>query len=275
LQEVRPAGERQGSSLSDSEAVTTADGSRAKVDRALELLLQLDDELHEYLDADPIALERQTQPDGETMVIALRVTQLPPIRLSLLVGEVTHQLRSALDHLAYALVTAAGNTPTRRTAFPVLTKRPDGGLRIDGGVTPAALAVIDSLQPYQSKTPAVHPLNVLTELWNIDKHRHLHLTALRSTNTQVFLSAPHGSAMFGGQFQANVVGDGDAIGAFRFPDGTIHPELELIASGWNSIALGDHGPWPKGEPVQLILEALHQYVALNALPRLEVLVSSS
>ena len=148
------------------------------------MLLQFDDKLHEYLDADPIALERQIQSDGETVVIALRVTEPAPVGLSLLVGEITHQLRSALDHLAYALVMAAGNTPTRRTAFPVLTTRPASGLRIDGGVAPAALAAIDDLQPYQRRDATAHPLHVLTELWNIDKHRHLHLTTLHSTNTQ-------------------------------------------------------------------------------------------
>jgi hypothetical protein len=124
-----------------------------------------------------------------------------------------------------------------------------------------ALAVIDELQPYQRTDARAHPLNVLTELWNIDKHRHLHLTTLHSTNTQVFLGAPDGSALFGGQFQTRVVGDGDAIGAFRFADGQVPPELELTASGQNFLVLGDEGPWPHDLPVQLVLEQLHQYVA--------------
>jgi hypothetical protein len=115
--------------------VTSAEGARAKVARALELLLHFDDKLHEYLDSEPIALERQIQSDGKTEVIALLVTQPPPIELSLLVGEIAHQMRSALDHLAFALVQAAGNTPTRRTAFPVLVIRPTGGLRVEGEVT--------------------------------------------------------------------------------------------------------------------------------------------
>ncbi|MEP6815737.1 MAG: hypothetical protein ABI873_09325 [Marmoricola sp.] len=93
-------------------------------------------------------------------------------------------------------------------------------------MTPAALTVIEDLQPYQAKDPAAHPLHVLTELWNIDKHRHLHLATLHSTNTQGFLSAPDGSPMVGGQFQTTVVGDGDAIGAFRFADGEIDRDLD-------------------------------------------------
>lgn len=250
-----------------------AGGPRVKVDRAFELLLQLDEELHAYLDADPIALERQLQPDGETTVIALKVIEPPPLRLSLLVGEVTHQLRSALDHAAYSLVRAVGNTPTRRTAFPVVKQRPDRGLKVGGGVGQDALAVIDALQPYGSKPPEQHPLYVLTELWNIDKHRHLHLTALGSKDTQVFLASPDGSVRFGGQFQTGVVRDGDAVAAFRFPNGYIDPSLEVVATGSNFIAFGDRGPWPEDEPVQSILEWLYRYVAEVALPPLEALMA--
>lgn len=255
--------------------MTSADGARAKVARALELLFQFDDRLHEYLDADPITLERQIQPDGETVAIALRVSQPVPIELSLLLGEITHQMRSALDHLAYALVKAAGNVPTRRTAFPVLLTAPPSGLRIDGGVGPAALAAVEDLQPYQRRDGSTHPLHVLTELWNIDKHRHLHLTTLQSANTQVFLGAPDGSAMVGGQFQTRVVGDGDVIGVFRFQDGKVDEQLELTASGSNFVALSDLGPWPRDQPVQLVLEDLHVYVATVVLPRVEQLLMTT
>jgi len=248
---------------------------RAKVARALELLLQLDEQLHVYLDADPVTLQRQVQPDGQTVAIVLRVTRPPPTELSVLVGEVAHQLRSALDLLAYGLVQAAGNTPTRLTSFPVLTARVGGGLKVHGGVAPAALAVIEELQPYEHADPDAHPLHVLTTLWNVDKHRHLHLTALQATSTQAFLGSPDGWDLVGGQFQTRAVGDGGVVAVFRFADGRIDPDLELTASGSNFIALGGHGPWPADQPVQLLLEELHRYVALVVLPRLEPLLAPS
>jgi len=34
-------------------------------------------------------------------------------------GDIVHNLRSALDHLAFQLVLAGGHTPTTETAFPV------------------------------------------------------------------------------------------------------------------------------------------------------------
>jgi len=235
----------------------------------MELLLDLDERLHAYMDADPIRLERQVQPDGQTFAVVLRVTRPPPVELGLLVGEVAHQLRSALDHVANGLVAAAGNAPTSRTAFPVLDVRPPLGLRIHGGVSPEALAAVDALQPYQRSDPHSHPLHVLTTLWNIDKHRRLHLTVLQAAGTQAFVGPPDGTPLVGGQFRAGPVGDGEVFAAFRMTDLRTDTELELTATGSSFIGLGEPGPWPSDLPVQLLLERLHEYVALVALPRLE------
>src|SRR4051794_36733690 len=132
--------------LRDDVLVTPGDGIRAKIARALEHLLQLDGELHAYLDTDPIALERQGKPDGETSALVVRVTTPPPIALSVLVGEVAHQLRSAVDHVANGLVLAAGNVPTRHTGFPICL-RPPNKLVVAGGVVPEALVRVEEFQP--------------------------------------------------------------------------------------------------------------------------------
>jgi hypothetical protein len=104
-------------------------GIRAKVARALELLLGLDERLHAYLEADPFVLQRQVRPDGETSVFVLKVTSQPPPDLALLVGEIAHQLRSAVDHVAYGRVVAAGNTPDAPDGLPRLRAPPDPARR--------------------------------------------------------------------------------------------------------------------------------------------------
>ena len=162
---------------------------------------------------------------SQTTVFAVRVTSPPPIELSVLVGDVVHQLRSAVDHIAYELVRAAGNTPTRRTAFPALIERPRQ-LVIDGGVCAEALVAVDDVQPYQWQDSRTHPLSVLTELWNIDKHRTLHLTAMQVARTQIFLGASDGSSLVGGQFQAGPLGDAAIVGVFKFPGGQLDADLE-------------------------------------------------
>ncbi|MCO4273828.1 hypothetical protein NG701_05185 [Pseudarthrobacter sp. HLT3-5] len=252
--------------------MTHLTGIRAKIDRAKEHLLQLDDELHMYLDLDPIALVRQIQPDGETSVMAVQVTSQPPVSLSVLVGEIAHQLRSAVDHIACGLVLAAGNTPTRRTSFPVCKTRPIR-LAVDGGVSSEALTRVDDVQPYQQSEPTAHPLYVLNELWNVDKHRNLHLTALMLKDTHAFLSSPNGSSLVGGQFQTGVVGDDCIIGAFGFANGEINPDLEITAMGLSFVALDESGPWPNDYPVQSLLENLYDYVSTDLVPKFEPLLA--
>ena len=91
-----------------------------------------------------------------------------------------HDLRSALDHLAWQLVEANGGTPRDRpgepqTAFPIRTEAPKNGLRIHGDVAPAALEVVEALQPYNvsPESPADAVLWHLHRLDVIDKHHEL------------------------------------------------------------------------------------------------------
>jgi hypothetical protein len=197
--------------------VGNVEGIRAKLARAPEHLRTLYEQLDEYLDASPFDVQRQTQPGDETSVFVLQVRRPPPIELSVLVGEVAHQLRSAVEHIAFGLVLAAGNEPTPRTIFPVLLKQPKPKLRIAGGISAEALAIVDRVQPYKlTEDRESHPLYVLHRLWNVDKHRNLHLTALLLRDSQIFLSPPDGSSLFGGQFQSGPLGHDDIIGVFPF-----------------------------------------------------------
>jgi len=110
-----------------------------------------------------------------------------PKELPVILGDCIQNLRSALDHLAWQLVLAAGNTPTDRTAFPIFesefTKKGKvRTIRIDGGVDPRALALIEAAQPYVRKRrgqdPRDDPLAILHDLSNIDKHRTLLLVGV-------------------------------------------------------------------------------------------------
>ncbi len=126
----------------------------------MEHLLDLDERIHKYQDADPIKLLRLMDPQVGLMHVTAQVTREPPPELSILAGEVVHQLRSAVDHIAYGLVVAAGNEPTRNTSFPICPTRPST-LRVHGGVSRQALMKVDDVQPYQREDPQAHPLYVL------------------------------------------------------------------------------------------------------------------
>jgi hypothetical protein len=125
--------------------------------------------------------------DGRTHVYRVNHPSAVDPRLSAIVGDCIHNLRSALDHLACALVLARfGHQPNWRTQFPVCERRPRGhglnrlrrkaGVSVRGGVAAEPLSIIESVQPYNGSDEgrtllALHKL----DLW--DKHRQLLLVA--------------------------------------------------------------------------------------------------
>jgi hypothetical protein len=98
--------------------------------------------------------------------------------LSAKLGDCLHNFRCVLDHLVWELSVAESGDPPpqrRRIGFPVF----DDSAAYSGqglhAVSDPARAVIEGLQPYHAGANARHhPLWVLCELSNIDKHRAIH-----------------------------------------------------------------------------------------------------
>lgn len=90
-------------------------------------------------------------------------------------GDIVHNLRSALDHLAYQLVLVGspGIEPSRRIEFPIAkdlaTYKAEKARKVEG-MRADAIAAIDSLKPYKDGNPHLWRIH---ELDNIDKHRTL------------------------------------------------------------------------------------------------------
>ncbi len=156
-----------------------------RLDRAEEHLEAIKGHLLSHYEADEYRMTGEYQrdfdrPGGRGNIVNDPVT-LPEIdpRLNTIIGEYLHDLRSGLDHLARQLVLKNKGTPTEKTCFPVKATDPgtnkNGKPRapgVSGGVSVPARALIRSAQPYQWGTRYIeHPLWVLHQLWNIDKHR--------------------------------------------------------------------------------------------------------
>lgn len=100
-----------------------------------------------------------------------------PLDLPLLAGEVTHQLRSALDHLVWQLV--LGNTgqppPGTRSGFPIFWTEAgynDRAPAMIAGVSANAATRIRAAQPFLAGADAKRVSTWLVhELNNTDKHR--------------------------------------------------------------------------------------------------------
>ena len=92
---------------------------RAKVERAKQHLDDLKVVRDRFIQSEPYLVDSKENPDPRYVDFYLTNIEAPPNEIGLVTGDVIHNLRSALDHLAYQLVLVNGATPTRQTCFPI------------------------------------------------------------------------------------------------------------------------------------------------------------
>jgi len=130
---------------------------------------------------------------GDVIIWAEAVADPPSVLWGPIIGDIVHGFRSALDQLIWGLsvdhqfpgnIPPSGRipwgNPWRDVWFPVCNScdawknAAKTQLRY---VDPTLAAKLKPLQPFVTgqNAPEREPLAVLQELWNIDKHRHLHL----------------------------------------------------------------------------------------------------
>ena len=162
------------------------EGVYLKIGRAAHHLQALDEVVTEYLDAHVETSEPAAGSKPGHYVFKARVTQPPPMELSLFVGDFAHNARSALDHLVTAMLERNGKPIARRSAFPIY--RDQKHYEIRGrfaleGLTHPQKQLVERLQPYRNTRGGMR-LARLSDLNNVDKHRTLHPVVLRTGATQ-------------------------------------------------------------------------------------------
>jgi hypothetical protein len=158
----------------------------AKIARASEHFDEAQRLVFDWQNSDSV--KRRTRRDPATRrlhYIADAITPLPG-RLALVVGDMVHNLRSALDHTAYQLFLANRGTPIdgKHVAFPIeksFGEYRDSSNRKLRDVASAAKAAIDALRPYKGGDDRFYQISALD---NADKHRLLLVVAaqLRSVS---------------------------------------------------------------------------------------------
>lgn len=163
-------------------------GVRAKLDRG-------DEHVRTYERTQARTLRRKKPPgvglrlyfdhqDGTCVVTTARVDELP-LKLGLLIADAVHNYRSALDQLVFELAfmdsrggtKLSANQTLERTMFPDSEDRTnfDGHhvqTRLLAGLTKKHRADLKRFQPYRGrKLPPPHPIRLLVDLSNDDKHR--------------------------------------------------------------------------------------------------------
>jgi hypothetical protein len=168
-------------------------GCDAKVRRGHENFKLLDDEVGRYLDRHPEPISGVGQFDQETQRMRWLVgpVEQPDLTLAALIGEYIHDLRSALDHLAFELSfrDTGGTIPTRKIAFPCCWTRAQwDDIRVQRdklrGINETHRTMIYRTQPCYRRNDATtnvyslrrrkrHQLSDLQDFWDHDKHRSL------------------------------------------------------------------------------------------------------
>lgn len=165
------------------------DGPRVKVERANSQLIALQNIAQAFFETNPYTIVL-AEIDRKTSRQSVRVNYCPaiPDEWGVIIGEICHDLRSALDLLVWQLALCKTLTPYKNTQFPIYlignTKRHDGkgnpiphfwgkahGRRYLQSVPRRFWERIDSFQPYKrGNLGRRNPLFLLQNLNNTDKH---------------------------------------------------------------------------------------------------------
>lgn len=154
------------------------DGVVAKFERAHEHLETLNAEVRAFADEKPHRMTGYLDPDASRYSLRIAVEREPPLRWSILVGDIVHNLRSGLDHLLWQLILVSRKRPSRGNQFPIWTKKPttqrerQQWQRQVKGLSADILAVLKNVQPYNAGDRAKeHCFALLNALSNEDKHQ--------------------------------------------------------------------------------------------------------
>jgi hypothetical protein len=175
------------------------EGIDERLKRADENIQNLDVEINRFLDekGHREVIERDLKRVKE--IKDLWSKQTVPPRFGVIISDILHGYRAALDNLIWELLRQAGYIPRNPNAieFPILAARPTAPNKPSlfdrkiQGVGNAASAIIESLQPYNAVSQwdgPHHALLVLHDMNRFDKHRELTVIGSMSQQTpQLYL----------------------------------------------------------------------------------------
>lgn len=161
---------------------------RVKVERAKQHLRELETARDGFIAATPYAIQSKFNPQTGYDEFFVTNIESPPDEISTIVGDVIHNLRSALDYLAYQLVLVNGAEPTSQTCFPIYdnaSKYNSGRIGKLRGMAQSAINAIDDIEPYLGGEDALYYLHKLDIA---DKHHALLFTITCVTKISLRIS---------------------------------------------------------------------------------------
>jgi hypothetical protein len=261
---MRRVGRREGERLKQRERdhreagvglATSAPSYRLKLDRADVHLDSLDRAAQRFLKENcGISVEFDSE-TGEHFMRA-RVASQPPPYLSVLAGDVVHNLRSALSHLVHELAQArsAGSLSeavAQGLDFPICSN-PDSfrSQRNDKlrGIAADVQELIKAMQPYEGED--WRPLAFVHDLNRVDKHRKLNLVTAAVTRHRTVVNASKSFTIK----KPGPVEDGTELVRWHAPRGNSNKEPEPQTQATFDVVLGE-GPHEGGHLVTRLKDA--------------------
>jgi hypothetical protein len=204
------------------------EGHWPKIIRAEEHLAAARAEFDFYREGDVYRVIGEFDPNGLEFVLRTELRYPPSPRFAILIGEFFNCLRSALDHLAFRMVRK--HSPTRLSNpksiwFPINETRLDRDgneqplsslLKGVAGIAEVTLTLIEQNQPYnRGEDASWHPLAIVQNLNNIDKHRTLVLTSSMAAQGGAF-GFKCGGQIVRGTYLTGIFKPGAEVARFEF-----------------------------------------------------------
>ena len=236
--------------------------ARLKVGRAHEHVRTFNQRVQGWLEGEPYRVTRHLERDGAEHVYRVEGLTQPPPDLGTVIGDVAHNLMSALDSIVWDLSATAIPTLSegerQSIGFPIAKDAKRYNASAARFASPAAQAEIERSQPYHGDAPALEELWTIREVNRIDKHRHvivvpaLTMGSWWRTRGLSFEEFTH---------PIGPLEDGAELARFRFE--TPQPEVDMEFGPMINVALGER------EPAGYVLDRLVEHVETTIIPRFE------
>jgi hypothetical protein len=239
----------------------------AKMIRAHEHLEAFSQEAHDYLSALEITMVLKTAPANPFPWLVIWANDyIPPMRLSVLLGDCVHNMRAALDNLVCGLARTADPRCTCKGAFPFRQSETDWNKHFQNdlaGVPPAAQSIIKALQPWHNLTS---PRIMLNRLSNTDKHRACNLALAYDRNAGFRVHGNDGTITEVACKEPLYLGDVHTI-VLPIPRSTVEPSARVEAGGTFTVSIREEGNWGD-TPVAQVLECCFDHIEKAVIAKL-------
>ena len=238
------------------------EGIDLKFARARQLLDALDLEIDAFLANDLVPVN-EVETDTGDLVHWVRVRRNPPLHWSALVGDAIHNARSALDHLAWALVELDGGVPGEHTYFPIGKQETGYGKSLRSALQGTRPETRDSVRALRPWGGGDDQLWLLHQLDILDKHRLLVPVGAAQTGVIMEVTATPPWAEGESTQLAIPINSGDIV--YPLYDGAEFLRVQPAAMGENEfhsfkyepkvmVVFGDDNSPVDGQPVRVLRE---------------------